>query len=204
MTQAALDAAAAELRRLDLAEVGAAPDDTRYAAYFFGRDHNVLFWRGGYESVAAAAAAVPELRAQYAVAAYLEQRAKDDPERKLVWWCAGCEHCEPDNGLPVSDVPCTDSPSMDGAWAVKADVYDAVVAERDRLRGLNLRLRAEAMEEIRIKNRVADERNRYFQVLQDLGDDLAQGLPLDTAMAAENVALVWDAMAAKVKEALGG
>lgn len=204
MTQAALDAAAAELRRLDRAEVGAAPDGARYAVYFFDRDDNAFLVRGGYESVAAAARAVPDLRAQYAVAAYLEQRAKDDPDRKLVWVCAGCEHCQPSDGQPTNDIPCTDSPSMDGAWVVEADLYDALLAERDRLRQSNIRLEAEAMEDRRIANRIADERNRYFQVLQELGDDLAQGLPLDTAMAAENIGRVWDAMAAKVKEALGG
>lgn len=54
--------------------------------------------------------------------------------RYLVWVCCGCPLCEPFTDEQRSDYPCThDSPSCDGAWVVKADDFEAVEADRDRL-----------------------------------------------------------------------
>ena len=62
-------------------------------------------------------------------------------ERYLVWVCGGCDVCDPPDGDVGRPMPCThEAPSVDGAYVVKVEAYDAVV---DRLRSAEDELRLE-------------------------------------------------------------
>lgn len=44
-----------------------------------------------------------------------------DVRTHIVWICAGCDDCEPQDGSAPADYPCVDSPSLNGALVVEAE-----------------------------------------------------------------------------------
>ncbi len=56
----------------------------------------------------------------------LPVKPQAEPRRYLAWLCEGCDECEPLDGSKPQ-MPCSHSPSLNGAEVVHASFFDAAV-----------------------------------------------------------------------------